>query len=50
VDARFLSSHTAGTFTGCTIGPYATASGKNSENQALFKWFEYEGKDPEFED
>ena len=45
VDARFLSTETAGGFVGCVIGLYATSLGKQSHNKAHFKWFEYRGKD-----
>jgi xylan 1,4-beta-xylosidase len=45
MDARFLSTCTAGGFVGCTIGLYATSLGLPSENKAQFDWFRYEGND-----
>jgi alpha-N-arabinofuranosidase len=48
LDARFLSTETAGGFVGCVFGLYATSLGKPSKNKALFDWFEYEGKDEVF--
>ena len=45
VDARWLSTHTAGGFVGCTIWLYASAHGKESSSVAVFHWFEYTGKD-----
>jgi alpha-N-arabinofuranosidase len=49
VDARFLSTAIAGGFVGCTIGPYATSLGRSSATVAHFSWFEYEGKDPVYD-
>jgi alpha-N-arabinofuranosidase len=46
VDARFLSTQTAGGFIGCLIGMYATSSGQPSTNSAAFKWLKYSGNDP----
>ena len=43
VDIRALSTETAGGFTGCTVGMYASAQGQDSENHADFGWFSYEG-------
>ena len=45
VDAKFLSTATAGGFVGCLYAIYATGSGKNSFNKARFNWFEYRGSD-----
>jgi xylan 1,4-beta-xylosidase len=45
MDARFLSTCTAGGFVGCTFALYATSLGKESMNKAYFDWFEYEGED-----
>lgn len=39
---RYLSSEVAGGFTGVYFGLYATGSGRESDNRALFDWFEYE--------
>ena len=41
VDARFLSTQTAGGFVGCTFGLYATSQGKPSASIASFDEFEY---------
>lgn len=41
VDMRLLSTETAGGFTGCTLGPYASSNGMESGNQAVFKEFYY---------
>ncbi|UOR06564.1 glycoside hydrolase family 43 protein [Hymenobacter aerilatus] len=46
VDARFLSTQTAGGFIGCVFGMYATSSGQPSSNTASFKWLKYSGNDP----
>ncbi|MCI1186202.1 glycoside hydrolase family 43 protein [Hymenobacter sp. DH14] len=46
VDARFLSTQTAGGFIGCLIGMYATSSGQPTTNSAAFKWLKYSGADP----
>jgi len=40
VDREFLSSHTAGGFTGVMYGMYATSTGQPSVNRAMFDWFE----------
>ncbi len=45
IDARFLSTKTAGDFVGCVYALYATSLGKPSDNSAHFDWFEYEGDD-----
>ncbi|HWJ90262.1 MAG TPA: glycoside hydrolase family 43 protein [Flavisolibacter sp.] len=49
IDARFLSTRTAGGFVGCIFGVYATSLGKPSINKAHFDWFEYEGMDEVWE-
>jgi xylan 1,4-beta-xylosidase len=48
MDARFLSTETAGGFVGCTIGLYATSLGKQSSKKAMYEWFEYRGDDEVF--
>ena len=48
LDARFLSTETAGGFVGTMIGLYATSSGKISDNVAHFKGFTYQGNDSIF--
>lgn len=45
LDARWLSTQTAGGFVGCTIGMYASAHGKESSSVAVFHWFAYKGND-----
>ncbi|HEX9934304.1 MAG TPA: glycoside hydrolase family 43 protein [bacterium] len=45
VDARFLSTKTAGGFVGCMFAMYATSLGKPSDNTVCFDWFEYRGND-----
>jgi xylan 1,4-beta-xylosidase len=45
VDARFLSTKTAGGFVGSVYALYATSNGKNSNNKAYYDWFEYVGND-----
>ncbi|WP_290789993.1 glycoside hydrolase family 43 protein [Flavihumibacter sp. UBA7668] len=42
LDARFLSTATAGGFVGVVIGMYATSLWKESTSTAAFDWFEYE--------
>jgi xylan 1,4-beta-xylosidase len=49
VDGKFLSTKTAGGFTGCLYGMYATGLGKESNNTASFLHLKYEGKDPTYE-
>ncbi|MBC6608735.1 glycoside hydrolase family 43 protein [Hymenobacter sp. BT188] len=46
VDARFLSTQTAGGFIGCLFGMYGTSAGQPTVNTASFKWLKYEGNDP----
>ncbi|WP_317175123.1 beta-xylosidase family glycoside hydrolase [Hymenobacter qilianensis] len=46
VDARFLSTQTAGGFIGCLFGMYGTSAGQPTTNAASFKWLKYEGNDP----
>ena len=48
VDAKFLSTETAGGFVGSVFGLYATSMGKESKSKAHFDWFHYEGKDEVF--
>lgn len=46
VDAKFVSTKTAGGFVGCIYGMYATSSGKPSNNAASFEYLKYTGNDP----
>jgi xylan 1,4-beta-xylosidase len=46
VDAKFVSTKTAGGFVGCIYGMYATSSGEPSSNTASFKFLKYSGNDP----
>jgi alpha-N-arabinofuranosidase len=46
VDAKFVSTKTAGGFTGCLYGMYATSSGQATANAASFKYLKYAGNDP----
>lgn len=39
IDARFLSTCTAGGFVGCMYAMYATSNGQPSTNKARFHWF-----------
>jgi alpha-N-arabinofuranosidase len=41
VQSKYLSSETAGGFTGVYVGFYATGNGKPSTSAADFDWFEY---------
>ena len=41
-ETRYLSTETAGGFTGVTIGLYATGTGKACHSPAYFDWFDYE--------
>ena len=41
---RFLSSETAGGFTGLYAGLYTTGNGKPCKSPADFDWFEYTGE------
>lgn len=43
VDARFLSTKTAGGFVGCMYALYSTSLGKQSTNSSFFNRFKYEG-------
>lgn len=40
VDARFLSTETAGGFVGVLYAMYASSNGKPTTNKAVFNWFE----------
>ena len=40
-DTRFLSSETAGGFTGVYLGLFATGNGQSTNSKAFFDWFEY---------
>ena len=46
VDAKFVSTKTAGGFVGCLYGMYATSSGEQSSNSSSFKYLKYTGNDP----
>jgi alpha-N-arabinofuranosidase len=46
VDAKFVSTKTAGGFVGCIYGMYTTSSGEISTNVASFKYLKYAGNDP----
>jgi alpha-N-arabinofuranosidase len=46
VDAKFVSTKTAGGFVGCIYGMYATSSGEQSSNAASFQYLKYTGNDP----
>lgn len=45
LDARHLSTETAGGFTGCLYGMYALSAGDVEGLSATYHWFRYEGKD-----
>jgi len=45
IDAKFLSTKTAGGFVGSVFALYATSNGIVSENKAGFNWFNYFGND-----
>jgi xylan 1,4-beta-xylosidase len=42
VNSKFLSSETAGGFTGVYVGLYTTGNGKPSTAKAYYDWFEYD--------
>jgi xylan 1,4-beta-xylosidase len=44
VNSKFLSSETAGGFTGLYVGLYATGNGKPSTAKADYDWFEYQAQ------
>ena len=48
VDAKFLSTATAGGFVGSVFGLYGTSMGKPSNTKAYYDWFEYIGNDDVF--
>ncbi|WP_374755881.1 glycoside hydrolase family 43 protein [Larkinella soli] len=48
IDAKFLSTKTAGGFIGCVYGLYATSSGESGSNTASFRYLKYRGDDPMF--
>lgn len=48
MDAKFLSTKTAGGFVGAVYALYATSLGKESDNKAWFDHFSYQGTDPLF--
>ena len=39
IDLRPYSTESAGGFTGCTVGMYASANGAISDSKASFSWF-----------
>jgi xylan 1,4-beta-xylosidase len=45
VDAKFLSTQTAGGFVGCMYAMYATSNGAPTSNKAVFSSFESKGND-----
>ncbi|MCE7041659.1 glycoside hydrolase family 43 protein [Dyadobacter sp. CY312] len=49
MDAKYLSTKTAGGFIGCLFGMYATSSGDQTTNSASFKYLKYSGNDPMFQ-
>ena len=49
VDGTFLSTRTAGSFVGVTLGMYASSQGKPSNGKAIFDWFAYQGNDSVYE-
>lgn len=44
-DAKYLSSETAGGFTGVMLGLFATGNGHTSSVPAYFDWFNYQGNE-----
>jgi alpha-N-arabinofuranosidase len=44
MDAKYLSSETAGGFTGIVLGLYATTGSKESKARADFYYFDYKGE------
>jgi alpha-N-arabinofuranosidase len=48
VDAKFLSTATAGGFVGSVFGLYVTSLGEPSSTKAHYDWFEYKGNDEVF--
>ncbi len=45
VDAKYLSTKSAGGFVGCIYSMYATSGGKDSDNSAAYDWFEVKNTD-----
>lgn len=45
VDAKYLSTESAGGFVGCLYGLYASANGAESNNKAVFDYVEIENKE-----
>lgn len=45
MDARLLSTHSAGGFVGCVFALYATSLGRPSTSRAAFHFFHYDGRD-----
>jgi alpha-N-arabinofuranosidase len=48
LDAKFLSTKTAGGFVGAVFALYCTSGGESTSNKALFNWFDYKGNDEVF--
>ena len=47
MNTRYLSTETAGGFTGVVLGLYITSASKDSEAYADFEYFKYKGKQGE---
>lgn len=45
MDTRYISTETAGGFTGTVIGLYATATEEPSASYGEFEWFDYKGEE-----
>jgi xylan 1,4-beta-xylosidase len=45
IDAKFLSTQTAGGFVGSMYALYATSSGEKTNTKASFNYFETKGND-----
>ena len=44
INSGLLSTETVGGFTGVYIGLYATGNGIPSKSNAVYEWFDYEGR------
>lgn len=44
-DGKYLSTKGAGGFVGCVYAMYATSNGSNSNNKAIYDWFEVKNDD-----
>ena len=47
MNTRYLSTETAGGFTGVVLGLYITSASKDSKAYADFEYFKYKGKQGE---